>query len=219
MHIELRLNGRAGNQYSAGQVRSNRAVSYERRIDNLPILQITKFLNFYQRELSTIKAFFFVKTSSDILIFSYKINVLQLWESQMMITFDTFEYSTRVQCSEMPVNIEFLAFLRSFSVAARERSKSASSSSSNASRSDRQVRGENQDAISRDYNGNDNSGSSSPHSRDDSAFDIITQQTCQSAVRDDVDSFFVRTFFLWIKRYCFRQFSFSDSASNHWLLI
>lgn len=93
------------------------------------------------------------------------------------------------------MNAEFLEFLRSFSVAARERSKSASSSSSNASRSDRRVRGENQDAVLRDYNGNDNnSGSSTPRSRDDPAFDIITQQTGQNAVCDD--SFFVRIF-LW----------------------
>nr|XP_012232865.1 PREDICTED: uncharacterized protein LOC105678252 isoform X2 [Linepithema humile] len=74
-----------------------------------------------------------------------------------------------------------------YRVAAHERSKSASSSSSNASRSDRQARGENQDAVLRDYNEND-SGSSTPRSRDNPAFDIITQQTSQSAVRDD--SFF-----------------------------
>ncbi|XP_012535111.1 uncharacterized protein LOC105835962 isoform X2 [Monomorium pharaonis] len=85
-------------------------------------------------------------------------------------------------------------FLRSFSVGPRERPKSASSTSSDVSRNDRP--GEGQDAtLRRDYNGNDNSGSSTPRSQDagDSAFDVITQQTAgnrQSAARDDVDSFF-----------------------------
>ncbi|XP_011164293.1 uncharacterized protein LOC105199069 isoform X2 [Solenopsis invicta] len=87
-------------------------------------------------------------------------------------------------------------FLRSFSISARERPKSASSTSSDVSRNDRPVhRGESQDATLRDYNGNDNSGSSTPRSRDvgDPAFDVITQQTAtnrQGATRDDVDSFF-----------------------------
>ncbi|KYN18996.1 hypothetical protein ALC57_08669 [Trachymyrmex cornetzi] len=85
-------------------------------------------------------------------------------------------------------------FLRSFSIGARERPKSASSSSSDVSRNDRPGRGEDQDATLRDYNGNDNSGSSTPRSQNagDPAFDVITQQTtnCQSATRDDVDSFF-----------------------------
>ncbi|XP_071558648.1 uncharacterized protein [Temnothorax nylanderi] len=90
-------------------------------------------------------------------------------------------------------------FMRSFSIGnnfgAREsRPKSASSSSSDVSRHDRPGRGEGQDATLRDYIGNDNSGSSTPLSRDagDPAFDIITQQTTnhQSGTRDDVDSFF-----------------------------
>ncbi|KYN37363.1 hypothetical protein ALC56_08266 [Trachymyrmex septentrionalis] len=85
-------------------------------------------------------------------------------------------------------------FLRSFSIGARERPKSASSSSSDVSRNDRPERGEDQDATLRDYNGNDNSGSSTPRSQNagDPAFDVITQQTAnrQSTARDDVDSFF-----------------------------
>ncbi|XP_011701488.1 PREDICTED: uncharacterized protein LOC105458119 [Wasmannia auropunctata] len=87
-------------------------------------------------------------------------------------------------------------FLRSFSIGVRERPKSASSSSSDVSRNGRPGRrGEGQDATLRDYNGNDNSGSSTPRSRDDQgnpAFDVITQQTAnrQSVARDDVDSFF-----------------------------
>ncbi|XP_018046258.1 PREDICTED: uncharacterized protein LOC108685801 [Atta colombica] len=85
-------------------------------------------------------------------------------------------------------------FLRSFSIGARERPKSASSSSSDISRNDQPGREEDQDATLRDYNGNDNSGSSTPRSQnaDDPAFDVVTQQTtnCQSATHDDVDSFF-----------------------------
>ncbi|XP_011063428.1 PREDICTED: uncharacterized protein LOC105151429 [Acromyrmex echinatior] len=85
-------------------------------------------------------------------------------------------------------------FLRSFSIDARERPKSASSSSSDVSRNDRPGREEDQDTTLRDYNGNDNSGSSTPQSQNagDPAFDVITQQTAnrQSDTRDDVDSFF-----------------------------
>lgn len=93
-------------------------------------------------------------------------------------------------------------FLRSFSIGAREkRPKSASSSSSDVSRHDRPGRGEGQDTTLRDYNGNDNSGSSTPRSRDagDPAFDVITQQTAnhQNDTRDDVDSSFVRN-----RRFC-----------------
>ncbi|KAG5333457.1 TGRM1 protein, partial [Acromyrmex heyeri] len=91
-------------------------------------------------------------------------------------------------------------FLRSFSIDARERPKSASSSSSDVSRNDRPGRGEDQDTTLRDYNGNDNSGSSTPRSQNagDPAFDVITQQTAnhQSDTRDDVDSFFLIFFFL-----------------------
>jgi len=99
-------------------------------------------------------------------------------------------YCDASECSESP------EFLRSFSIGARERPKSASSSSSDVSRIDRPGREEGQDATLRDYNGNDNSGSSTPRSRDagDPAFDVIMQPTANRQ-SDDVDSFFVRNRF------------------------
>lgn len=115
-------------------------------------------------------------------------------------------------CTIIPLNIlKSPEFLRSFSISARP--KSASSSSSDVSKHDRPGRREGQDATLRDYNGNDNSGSSTPRSRDagDPAFDVITQQTTnhQSGTRDDGDSFFVRN-----HRFCQYLFFSSDSASN-----
>ncbi|XP_020295110.1 uncharacterized protein LOC109860437 isoform X2 [Pseudomyrmex gracilis] len=75
---------------------------------------------------------------------------------------------------------------------ARECSKSASSSSSDVSRNDQQNAENREAALQRDYNGNDNSESSTPRSRDgdNPAFDVITQQTANHP-KDDVDSFFI----------------------------
>ncbi|XP_011871564.1 PREDICTED: uncharacterized protein LOC105564074 [Vollenhovia emeryi] len=164
------------------------------------------FANPYRRRLRSLSPSQLHRSRHFVKLASNRFHASSMYDIDKATTVNEEEYNSRnrrhfspeakgyhVQGSNKEES-RYQEFLRSFG--ARERPKSASSSSSDVSRHDRPVRGEGQDATLRDYNGNDNSGSSTPRSRDagDPAFDVITQQTTnhQSDARDDVDSYFVR---------------------------
>ncbi|KAL0109941.1 hypothetical protein PUN28_013527 [Cardiocondyla obscurior] len=159
------------------------------------------FANSYRRRLRSLSPSQLRRSRQVVKLASNRFHAASMYDIDKATTVNEEEYNVRnrrhfsseekgyhVQSSNKEES-RYQEFLRSFSIGARERPKSASSSSSDVSRHDQLGRGEGQEATLRNYNGNDNSGSSTPRSRDagDPAFDVITQQT---ASHDSVDSFF-----------------------------